>query len=160
MEALLVLPRLQKNGFAGDPLIGTTTWTEFEAKSWNADVISCRIEDDEEFYPPRESLDGRESLIGTGSASRMAFTSIEVKSFGGSSSSSSYSSSSSASGSPVRSLSLSISLLILCRYWSSTGNLIHHLLLVHHLQRDTQAEVLILVGIINIGWLNFGDVDL
>ncbi|KAJ8568676.1 hypothetical protein K7X08_028209 [Anisodus acutangulus] len=75
----------------------------------NADVISRRTEDDEEFYSPRESLDGRESSIGTGSMSRRAFAAVEVKNFGGSSSSSSYSSSSSGSGSPVRSVSLSIS---------------------------------------------------
>ncbi|KAJ8561460.1 hypothetical protein K7X08_033937 [Anisodus acutangulus] len=75
----------------------------------NADVISGRTEDTEKFYSPRESLDGRESSIGTGSASRRDFAAVEVKNFGGSSSSSSYSSSSSGSGSPVRSVSLSIS---------------------------------------------------
>nr|XP_016499538.1 PREDICTED: formin-like protein 1 [Nicotiana tabacum] len=79
----------------------------------NADVISGRTEEDEEFYSPRGSLDGRESSIGTGSASRRAFAAVEVENFGGgsrsSSPSSSYSSSSSGSGSPVRSVSLSIS---------------------------------------------------
>ncbi|XP_059305075.1 formin-like protein 1 [Lycium ferocissimum] len=66
------------------------------------DVISRRTEDTDEFYSPRESLDGRESSIETGSA----FAAVEVKNF---SSSSSYSSSSSGSGSPVNSVSLSIS---------------------------------------------------
>ncbi|MCD7460349.1 hypothetical protein HAX54_043364, partial [Datura stramonium] len=75
----------------------------------NADVISRRTEDEEEFYSPRESLDGRDSSIGTGSTSRRVFAAVEVKNFGGSSSSSSYSSSSFGSGSPVRSVSLSIS---------------------------------------------------
>lgn len=75
----------------------------------NADVISRRTEDDDEFYSPRESLDVRESSIGTGSASRRDFAAVEVKNFGRSCSSSSYSSSSSGSGSPVRSVSLSIS---------------------------------------------------
>lgn len=75
----------------------------------NADVISRRTEDDEEFYSPKESLDGRESSIGTGSVSRRDFAAVEVKNFDGSTSSSSYSSSSSASDSPVRSVSLSIS---------------------------------------------------
>ncbi|KAK4731635.1 hypothetical protein R3W88_024623 [Solanum pinnatisectum] len=75
----------------------------------NADVISRTTEDDEEFYSPRESLDGRGSSIGTGSASRRDFAAVEVKNFAGSTSSSSYSSSGSDSGSPVRSVSLSIS---------------------------------------------------
>ncbi|XP_055812942.1 formin-like protein 1 [Solanum dulcamara] len=81
----------------------------FRLKRGNGDVISRTTEDDEEFYSPRESLDGRESSIGTGSASRRDFAAVEVKNFGGSSSSSSYSSSTSGSGSPVRSVSLSIS---------------------------------------------------
>lgn len=71
-----------------------------------------RAEDEyEEFYSPRGSLGGRESSIGTGSASRTAFAAVQLEDFAGlcSSSSSSYSSSSSASGSPIRSVSLSIS---------------------------------------------------
>ncbi|XP_027092068.2 formin-like protein 1 [Coffea arabica] len=74
----------------------------------NAEVGSAGDEEDEEFYSPRGSLGGRDSSIGTGSASRRAFAAVEVENFGRSSSAS-YSSSSSASGSPVRSVSLSIS---------------------------------------------------
>ncbi|PHU07488.1 Formin-like protein 8 [Capsicum chinense] len=75
----------------------------------NHDIISRRTEDADEFYSPRESLDGRESAIGTGSASRRAFEAVEVKNSGSSSSSSSYSSSTSDSASPLRSVALSIS---------------------------------------------------
>lgn len=74
----------------------------------NAEAGSTGDEEDEEFYSPRGSLGGKDSSIGTGSASRRAFAAVEVENFGRSSSAS-YSSSSSASGSPVRSVSLSIS---------------------------------------------------
>ncbi|KAI3450150.1 hypothetical protein Pfo_006815 [Paulownia fortunei] len=79
----------------------------------NADVASSKDDEDEEFYSPKGSLNGRESSIGTGSASRRAFAAIEVENFNGSTSNSSstYSSSpsGSGSGSPVRSVSLSLS---------------------------------------------------
>lgn len=74
----------------------------------NADVGSAADEEDEEFYSPRGSLGGRESSIGTGSASRRAFAAVGVDKLGHSSSTSS-SSSSSGSDSPVRSVSPSIS---------------------------------------------------
>ncbi|VFQ69742.1 unnamed protein product [Cuscuta campestris] len=74
----------------------------------NTDAESFRDGEDEEFYSPRGSLGGRESSIGTGSASRRAFAAIEVQNFGGAHYSSS-SSSSSGSCSPQRSVSLSIS---------------------------------------------------
>ncbi|KAL0435206.1 UNVERIFIED_CONTAM: Formin-like protein 1 [Sesamum radiatum] len=79
----------------------------------NADVASSKDDEDEEFFSPKGSLNGRESSIGTGSASRRAFAAIEVENFNGSTSNSSstYSSSvsGSGSGSPVRSISLSLS---------------------------------------------------
>ncbi|CAH9074189.1 unnamed protein product [Cuscuta epithymum] len=90
------------------PLIGRSLRHNQE----NGEAGSFRDEGDEEFYSPRGSLGvGRESSIGTGSASRRAFASaaIEVQKFGGFNYSSSSSSSSSRSGSPERSLSLSIS---------------------------------------------------
>ncbi|XP_057789611.1 formin-like protein 1 [Salvia miltiorrhiza] len=79
----------------------------------NADVASSRDDEDEEFYSPKGSLNGRESSIGAGSASRRAFAAIDVENFNGSTSNSSstYSSSASgsATGSPARSISLSLS---------------------------------------------------
>lgn len=79
----------------------------------NADVASSKDDEDEEFYSPRGSLNGRESSIATGSASRRAFASIEVERFKGSTSNSSSTCTSSASGSrsgsPARSISLSLS---------------------------------------------------
>ncbi|KAK4419745.1 Formin-like protein 1 [Sesamum alatum] len=79
----------------------------------NADVTSSKDDEDEEFFSPKGSLNGRESSIGTGSASRRAFAAIELENFNGSTSNSSstYSSSvsGSGSGSPVRSISLSLS---------------------------------------------------
>ncbi|XP_047943563.1 formin-like protein 1 [Salvia hispanica] len=79
----------------------------------NADVASSRDDEDEEFYSPKGSLNGRESSIGTGSASRRAFAAIDVENFNGSTSNSSSTYSSSASGSgrgsPARSISLSLS---------------------------------------------------
>ncbi|XP_073147760.1 formin-like protein 1 [Henckelia pumila] len=77
----------------------------------NAAAVASKDDVDEEFYSPRGSLNGRESSVGTGSASRRAFAAIEVDNLHGlmSNSSSTYSSSvsGSVSGSPVRSLSLS-----------------------------------------------------
>ncbi|KAL8549143.1 hypothetical protein ACS0TY_008124 [Phlomoides rotata] len=79
----------------------------------NADVASSKDDEDEEFYSPKGSINGRESSIGTGSASRRAFASIEVERFKGSTSNSSSTCTSSASGSrsgsPARSISLSLS---------------------------------------------------
>ncbi|KAK6145177.1 hypothetical protein DH2020_021997 [Rehmannia glutinosa] len=79
----------------------------------NADVVSSKDDESEEFYSPKGSINGKESSIGTGSASRRAFASIEVENFNESisDSSSTYSSSvpGSGSGSPVRSGSLSLS---------------------------------------------------
>ncbi|KAI3461780.1 hypothetical protein Pfo_018443 [Paulownia fortunei] len=77
----------------------------------NADVVSSKDDESEEFYSPKGSINGKESSIGSGSASRRAFASIEVENFNGSTSSSSstYSSSVPGSGSPVRSASLSLS---------------------------------------------------
>ncbi|KAK7292777.1 hypothetical protein RJT34_15630 [Clitoria ternatea] len=70
------------------------------------------MEDDEEFYSPRGSLNGREGSIGTGSSSRRVFSAIAGENLVGvrsstESTSSSYSSSSSAS--PDRSHSISLS---------------------------------------------------
>ncbi|KAL1558721.1 formin-like protein 1 [Salvia divinorum] len=79
----------------------------------NADVASSRGDEDEEFYSPKGSLNGRESSIGAGSASRRAFATIDSENFNGSTSNSSSTYSSSASGSgrgsPARSISLSLS---------------------------------------------------
>ncbi|XP_004246983.1 formin-like protein 1 [Solanum lycopersicum] len=61
-------------------------------------------EDDDEFYSPTQSLDGRGSSIGTGSASRRDFAAVDANNFAASTSSSSCSSSTSDSG-----VSLSIS---------------------------------------------------
>ncbi|KAK4440944.1 Formin-like protein 1 [Sesamum alatum] len=81
----------------------------------NAEVVSSKDDESEEFYSPKGSINGRESSIGTGSASRRAFAAIEVENFNGSTSNSSSTYSSSApesgsgSGSPVRSASSSLS---------------------------------------------------
>ncbi|KAL0417952.1 UNVERIFIED_CONTAM: Formin-like protein 1 [Sesamum radiatum] len=81
----------------------------------NAEVVSSKDDESEEFYSPIGSINGRESSIGTGSASRRAFAAIEVENFNGSTSNSSSSYSSSApgsgsgSGSPVRSATSSLS---------------------------------------------------
>ncbi|KAL8055749.1 hypothetical protein ABFX02_04G075900 [Erythranthe guttata] len=79
----------------------------------NSHTGSSKDDEDEEFYSPKGSLNGRESSFGTGSASRRAFAAIEVENFNGptSNSSSTYSSSpsGSGSGSPARSVSLSLS---------------------------------------------------
>ncbi|KAH6765773.1 formin homology 1 [Perilla frutescens var. hirtella] len=77
----------------------------------NADVISSKDDESEEFYSPKGSINGRDSSIGTGSASRRAFAAIEVENFNGSTSNSSstYSSSVPGSGSPARSASVSLS---------------------------------------------------
>ncbi|CAA2946302.1 formin 1 [Olea europaea subsp. europaea] len=79
----------------------------------NTEAASSKDDEDEEFYSPKGSLNGRESSIGTGSASRRAFAAVEVGNFNGSTSNSSstYSSSVTGSGSasPVRSVSLSVS---------------------------------------------------
>ncbi|CAI9107240.1 OLC1v1006556C2 [Oldenlandia corymbosa var. corymbosa] len=74
----------------------------------NGDVGSATTEEGDEFYSPRGSLGGRESSIGTGSASRRGFPPVEAETLGHSSSTSS-SSSSTGSDSPVRSVSPSIS---------------------------------------------------
>ncbi|KAL0460408.1 UNVERIFIED_CONTAM: Formin-like protein 1 [Sesamum latifolium] len=79
----------------------------------NAEVVSSKDDESEQFYSPKGSINGRESSIGTGSASRRAFASIEVENFHGSTSNSSSTYSSSApgsgSGSPVRSATSSLS---------------------------------------------------
>lgn len=79
----------------------------------SAGIASSRDDEDEEFYSPKGSLNGRDSSIGTGSASRRAFAAIDVENFNGSTSNSSSTYSSSASGSgtgsPARSISLSLS---------------------------------------------------
>ncbi|KAL3517909.1 hypothetical protein ACH5RR_020498 [Cinchona calisaya] len=90
------------------PLPPLSGQQNFSRNYGNAEVGTAGEEEDEEFYSPRGSLGGRESSIGTGSASRRVFAAVEVENFGRSSSAS-YSSSTSASGSPVRSVSLSIS---------------------------------------------------
>lgn len=76
-------------------------------------MASSRDDDDEEFYSPKGSLNGRESSIGAGSASRRTFAAVDVENFNGSTSNSSSTYSSSASGSgtgsPARSISLSLS---------------------------------------------------
>ncbi|XAR60868.1 hypothetical protein NMG60_11034402 [Bertholletia excelsa] len=69
---------------------------------------SAEEEDYEEFYSPKGSLGGRESSIGTESASRRAFAAVAAGDLDARSSKSS-SFSSSNSGSPTRSVSLSIS---------------------------------------------------
>ncbi|GFQ04193.1 formin-like protein 1 [Phtheirospermum japonicum] len=74
----------------------------------NADVASSKGDEDDEFYSPKGSLNGRESSVGTGSASRRAFAAIEVGNVNASTSNSS-STSGSGSGSPARSVSLSLS---------------------------------------------------
>ncbi|VFQ95965.1 unnamed protein product [Cuscuta campestris] len=88
----------------------------------NTEAESFRDGEDEEFYSPRGSLGGRESSIGTGSASRRAFAAIEVQNLGGANYSSS-SSSSSGSCSPQRSVSLSISPPVSSSPKSSNSNL-------------------------------------
>ncbi|KZV35481.1 formin-like protein 1 [Dorcoceras hygrometricum] len=79
----------------------------------NAAAAASKDDADEEFYSPRGSLNGRESSVGTGSASRRAFAAIDVDNLHGlmSNPSSIYSSSASGSvsGSPVRSVSISLS---------------------------------------------------
>lgn len=78
----------------------------------NAEVISSRDDESEEFYSPKGSINGRESSIGTGSASRRAFAAVQVDNFNGSTSNSSstYSSTSvPGSGSPAHSASFSLS---------------------------------------------------
>ncbi|CAA0820663.1 Formin-like protein 1 [Striga hermonthica] len=81
----------------------------------NGDAASSREDESEEFYSPKNSINGRENSIDTGSASRTAFPAINFENFNEptSNSSSTYSSSSSVpgsgSGSPVRSVSLSLS---------------------------------------------------
>ncbi|KAL2239633.1 UNVERIFIED_CONTAM: Formin-like protein 1 [Sesamum indicum] len=81
----------------------------------NAEVVSSKDDESEEFYSPKGSINGRDSSIGTGSASRRAFAAIEVENFNGSTSNSSSTYSSSApgsgsgSGSPVRSATSSLS---------------------------------------------------
>ncbi|KAH6827661.1 ribosomal protein L23AB [Perilla frutescens var. hirtella] len=77
----------------------------------NADVISSKDDESEEFYSPKGSINGKDSSIGTGSASRRAFAAIEVENFNSSTSNSSstYSSSVPGSGSPARSVSVSLS---------------------------------------------------
>ncbi|KAL3653225.1 hypothetical protein CASFOL_002906 [Castilleja foliolosa] len=74
----------------------------------NADVASSKGDEVDEFYSPNGSLNGRESSVGTGSASRRAFAAIEVGNFNAPTSNSS-STSGSGSGSPARSISLSLS---------------------------------------------------
>ncbi|KAE9605714.1 putative formin, FH2 domain-containing protein [Lupinus albus] len=67
-------------------------------------------EEEEEFYSPRGSIGGRESLNGTGSGSRRVLSAMAAENFvGGSSESSSSSFSSSSSASPDRSHSISLS---------------------------------------------------
>ncbi|GER57334.1 formin-like protein [Striga asiatica] len=81
----------------------------------NGDAASSREDESEDFYSPKNSINGRENSIDTGSASRRAFPAINLENFNEptSNSSSTYSSSSSVpgsgSGSPVRSVSLSLS---------------------------------------------------
>ncbi|KAL6564957.1 hypothetical protein OROMI_016407 [Orobanche minor] len=70
----------------------------------NAHLASSKYYEDEEFYSPKGSLNGRESSVGTGSASRRAFAAVEVENFNRSTSSSSSTCSSSGSGSPLRSM--------------------------------------------------------
>nr|GMD15709.1 formin-like protein 1 [Ipomoea batatas] len=83
----------------------------FERNYGNTELGSEADEEDDVFYSPKGSLGDRESSIGTGSASRRAFSAVEVENFepSGPSSSSSSSSSGSGSGSPKKSVSLSIS---------------------------------------------------
>ena len=68
------------------------------------------VEDDEEFYSPRGSLNGREGSTGTGSGSRRVFSAIAGENLVGRSSSESTSSSYSSSSSPSPDHSHSISL--------------------------------------------------
>ncbi|KAL6506301.1 hypothetical protein OROGR_024482 [Orobanche gracilis] len=74
----------------------------------NADLASSKYYEDEEFYSPKGSLNGRESSLGTGSASRRTFAAMEVENINRSTSSSSSTCSSSCSGSPLRSVSLNL----------------------------------------------------
>ncbi|GER31546.1 formin-like protein [Striga asiatica] len=96
------------------PLPPLTTQQSFRRNNRNnADLASSRGDEDEEFYSPRDSVNGRESSLGTGSASRRAFAAVEIENFNRSTSNSSTTCSSSGSGlvsgSPVRSVSLSLS---------------------------------------------------
>ncbi|KAL8525929.1 hypothetical protein ACS0TY_015234 [Phlomoides rotata] len=79
----------------------------------NAEVVSSKDDESESFYSPKGSINGKDSSIGTGSASRRTFAAIEMENFNGSTSDSTctYSSSvpGSGSGSPMRSASLSLS---------------------------------------------------
>ncbi|XP_022758831.1 formin-like protein 1 [Durio zibethinus] len=68
--------------------------------------VELVTEEEEEFYSPRGSLGGPDSLSGTGSGSRRVYAAIAVKSI---ESSSTCSRSSSSLGSPARSQSVSIS---------------------------------------------------
>ncbi|CAK9134927.1 unnamed protein product [Ilex paraguariensis] len=80
-------------------------------RSFRRNYGNARVgeEEDDEFYSPKGSLTGRESSIGTGSASRRVFAAVVVENFSRSDGSSSSLYSSSSFGSPVRSVSLSIS---------------------------------------------------
>ncbi|KAJ7961732.1 Formin-like protein [Quillaja saponaria] len=76
----------------------------------NGDVGSTGDDEEEEFYSPKGSLGGRESLSGTGSGSRRVFAAVADENFHERSiHSSSTSYSSSVSGSPDRSHSISLS---------------------------------------------------
>ncbi|KAL1541006.1 formin-like protein 1 [Salvia divinorum] len=74
----------------------------------NAEVISSKDDESEEFYSPKGSITGS---IGNGSASRRNFAAVEVDNFNGSTSNSSstYSSSLPGSGSPAPSASFTLS---------------------------------------------------
>ncbi|OMO62720.1 Actin-binding FH2/DRF autoregulatory [Corchorus capsularis] len=76
------------------------------SRNFREGEVESVTEEEEEFYSPRGSLNGRESSNGTGSGSRRVFAAIAAKSI---ESSSTCSCSSSSSGSPARSQSLSIS---------------------------------------------------
>ncbi|XP_027336174.1 formin-like protein 1 [Abrus precatorius] len=82
-----------------------------QASRLRDEVTAMAEEEEEEFYSPRGSLNGREGSIGTGSCSRRVFSTIAGENFVGRSSSestsSSYSSSSSASPDCSHSISLS-----------------------------------------------------
>ncbi|XP_057810309.1 cytosolic Fe-S cluster assembly factor NBP35-like [Salvia miltiorrhiza] len=77
----------------------------------SAEVISSKDDESEEFYSPKGSINGRDSSIGAGSASRRTFPVVEVENFNGSTSNSSstYSSSLPGSGSPALSASFTLS---------------------------------------------------
>ncbi|CAI9761086.1 unnamed protein product [Fraxinus pennsylvanica] len=86
---------------------------QFRHNYRNVEATSSKDEEDEEFYSPKELLNGNESSIGTESASKRAFVAVEVGNFNGSATNSSSTYSSWVTGSEfaylIQSVSLSIS---------------------------------------------------